>query len=100
LLLTIQEFAVYLAVDYTEIHSQRSQSMLDMRITHLDLHHHSARPSNLASFHGSENANSSMEIMTPNGLARMLEEASDFCFTITRPCQIVRGQWLLEQPRR
>ena len=34
MLLTIQEFAVYLAVDYTERHSQRPQSWLDMRIPH------------------------------------------------------------------
>jgi hypothetical protein len=59
-----------------------------------------ARPSNLASFHGSENAESTMEIITPIGLASMLEEACDFCFTITAPCQNVRGNDVLEQPRR
>jgi len=34
LLLTTQEFAVYLAVDYIERHSQRPQSWLDMPIPH------------------------------------------------------------------
>jgi hypothetical protein len=63
------------------------------KFQNMDLHDHPARSSNLASskVHVRENADSSMELMMPFGLACVPEETSDFIFTIMTPCKILRG---------